>query len=431
MGENLLIELAGNKFNDMDGSLCGKSSWNYGLVDEYGCNAILCRPEFANDYGMAIFESGDSLESTSCSACPGGINNAKFWGSTSCEAVLEQREILKIFYTQCGGSNWQNKDKWMSSEDECKWYGITCNVDKQVTRIVFDSNNVRGNPPSELFQLRFLEELCFHNNEISWSFDGIENARELVTLHLGKTGLSSLEGLEKATSLKMIQLTSNNLSGGFPANLFELRNLETIDLQDNLLSGPLPNDFSDLPYLTNLNIDHNQFSGTLPSFKNSTSLTRIDLGYNSFTGTIPTNFLQGLPRKQSVYVDLIANNIEGDIPTELDRFSELYLFLSDNKITVVPPSLCDTDNDIWFNGQIGEFGCMALLCPPGTYNEKGRQDNSNSICKACDSARFYVVLPVRVRVSIPLPPLPTQIVLVLIPGLYFQPLSPHFTSWYD
>jgi len=387
--ENLLIELAGNKFNDMDGSLCGKSSWNYGLVDEYGCNAILCRPEFANNYGMAIFESGDSLESTSCSACPGGINNAKFWGSTSCEAVLEQREILKILYAQCGGSNWQNKDKWMSSEDECKWYGITCNVDKQVTRIVFDSNNVRGKPPSELFQLRFLEELCFHNNEILWSFDGIENARELVTLHLGKTGLSSLEGLEKATSLKMIQLTSNNLSGGFPANLFELRNLETIDLQDNLLSGPLPNEFSDLPYLTNLNIDHNQFSGTLPSFKNSTSLTRIDLGYNSFTGTIPTNFLQGLSRKQSVYVDLIANNIEGDIPTELDRFSELYLFLSDNKITVVPPSLCDADNDIWFNGQIGEFGCMALLCPPGTYNEKGRQDNSNSVCKACDSARFY------------------------------------------
>ncbi len=46
-----------------------------------------------------------------------------------------QRYLLSVFYHSAGGENWSNKDGWLEEEDECGWYGVSCNEDSSVTEI--------------------------------------------------------------------------------------------------------------------------------------------------------------------------------------------------------------------------------------------------------------------------------------------------------
>jgi Leucine-rich repeat (LRR) protein len=62
----------------------------------------------------------------------------------------------------------------------------------------------------------------------------------------------------------------------------------------------------------------------------------------------------------------------------------LNIDLSDNLITSIDEELCFVTP--WMGGDVGNFGCDAILCPPGYYNLYGRQTNARSPCKACEGA---------------------------------------------
>jgi hypothetical protein len=49
--------------------------------------------------------------------------------------TVEQRYALAVLYESSGGSNWLNSDGWLSEDEECLWYGITCSDDGFVERI--------------------------------------------------------------------------------------------------------------------------------------------------------------------------------------------------------------------------------------------------------------------------------------------------------
>lgn len=43
--------------------------------------------------------------------------------------TVEQRYSLAVFYESTGGLNWRNNAGWLSGDNECLWFGITCNSD--------------------------------------------------------------------------------------------------------------------------------------------------------------------------------------------------------------------------------------------------------------------------------------------------------------
>ncbi len=87
-------------------------------------------------------------------------------------------------------------------------------------------------------------------------------------------------------------------------------------------------------------------------------------------------------------IDLSNNLLTGVIPSELVRFEHVNLYLQNNYIAGFKEegSICTKQE--WNNGEVGRYGCNAILCPPGTYTSSGRQISEKG-CQDCQSADFY------------------------------------------
>uniref|UniRef100_A0A7R9WJ53 Leucine-rich repeat-containing N-terminal plant-type domain-containing protein n=1 Tax=Pseudictyota dubia TaxID=2749911 RepID=A0A7R9WJ53_9STRA len=384
--------MEGNQITSVPKELCKKKDMMRGDVKHYGCDAILCKPGTASLFGR---QNSTETECTPCDMA----SSATFWGSTSCGTEADQNEVdptkpdqyltLALLYDTCGGDNWVKKSNWKEKDvSVCKWHGISCNEQELVHAIRLGSNNLVGTPPQELFDLPHLKWLWLHSNPVQFSFSNIGNARELIELRLDSTGLTSVEGLGDARSIQILDLRFNQLLGPFPEEILQLKTLEVLSLADNDLGGQLP-DVAGLVELKTLRLGSNSFSGSLPSFESSSQLRALDLSQNELVGSIPSSFLEAVGIDRHVELNLASNRLTGTVPVELDRFREMTLYLRDNRITSLPNELCDRDNANWNNGDVGQYSCDAILCPPGTFNKLGRQKSQETPCGACDISIFF------------------------------------------
>eukprot|EP00249_Psilotum_nudum_P004951 c18454_g1_i4 orf=536-2632(+) len=129
---------------------------------------------------------------------------------------------------------------------------------------------------------------------------------------LGLTGSSLGYQLSQLTSLTVLDLSNNHISGGLPyqlppnlerlniaGNSFSngnlpysistMTNLAYLDLSFNTLTGNLPQSFSSLFSLSTLYLQNNQLSGDLNVLA-SLSLHDLNVENNQFTGWIPSTF---------------------------------------------------------------------------------------------------------------------------------------------
>ncbi|KAJ0239625.1 inactive receptor kinase [Hirschfeldia incana] len=109
---------------------------------------------------------------------------------------------------------------------------------------------------------------------------------------VGLNGQIPPNTLSRLSSLTVLSLRSNRISGLFPADFVELKDLAFLYLQDNGFSGPLPNDFSLWKNLTSVNLSNNDFNGTVPAV--SLLSGQIDFSNNNLNGPIPS-WLQRFP----------------------------------------------------------------------------------------------------------------------------------------
>lgn len=302
---------------------------------------------------------------------------------------MEEKEVLQLLYKATGGSNWYNNDGWNDpNADVCDYFGIDCGDGKSVLGIRLGANNLRGTPPREIFLLKQLHVLWLHSNPISFKFDGIGQAENLIELRLDATGLSDVTGVEKAKALVKLDLKYNKISGEFPSALSQIDSLEILTLTDNDLTGELPDSFG--PNLVVLRLGSNRFSGRLKPFSKMEYLRHLDLSDNNLTGAIPSNFLESASMRKPIEVDVSSNKLTGGLPTQLDaRFDSLVIYARDNEITRVSTDLCDADNKRWNFLDVAAFGCNGLLCPPGTANYLGRQNKKDNPCLTCASNTKY------------------------------------------
>ncbi|GAB2210532.1 hypothetical protein Droror1_Dr00015799 [Drosera rotundifolia] len=143
------------------------------------------------------------------------------------------------------------------------------------------------------------------------------------------------------TTVRSLRLPAVGLVGPIPPDtLSRLSSLRVLSLRSNALSGPIPSDFSNLTSLRNLYLQDNEFSGQFPdSVVGLTALVRLDLSGNRFEGQIPfelndlkdltglflqrNNFSGELPSidiERLVDFNVSENGLNGSIPRALRRF---------------------------------------------------------------------------------------------------------------
>jgi Leucine-rich repeat (LRR) protein len=386
------LELENNQISGFPMKLCDAKQWQQGDVGLYGCDAFMCKPGSYSKFGR---------QNTTDSACM-ECDLARYWGSTTCGgelpssgggALKSEYAILMELYLSCGGSKWANRDNWAHDDiDVCNWHGISCTDQGTVDSIRLGANNLVGTPPKSLFDLPDLEVLWLYSNPITFSFTNIGSALKLYELRLDSTNLKSVAGISSAQSLEILNLRFNKLRGSFPQEIMELKSLISLQIGDNDLDGTLPgsDQWGSMKTLEELRLGVNHFSGRIPDFKSNPLLSLLDLSWNAFSGEIPSNFLIKVPSGIPVQINLANNRLQGPVPEQFDRFDRLIIYLRGNQIETLPATLCDDDNGPWNKGDVSRYSCNGLLCPPGTYNELGRQHGDENPCLPCgEPSKFY------------------------------------------
>ena len=240
-----------------------------------------------------------------------------------------------------------------------------------VEELRVDSNKFEGPLPEEIFDLRYLRFLSASYND-------------------GLTGPLS-PSLHRLENLENLHLSHVGLSGAIPTEIGLLTKVESITLDDSSFTGPLPSELGNLENLRYLSVNNEgkglgSLTGTLPAMAGCSSLSDLVLHGNALTGTIPSNLLEGCSAPEDdLYVGLNHNLLTGKIPAKLGkRFNKLTLYLSGNRITGIPSSLCHKEG--WMQGLVSQHGCNAILCPAGTSSLLGRAESnvgSGKSCKDC------------------------------------------------
>nr|GEW38482.1 probable inactive receptor kinase At2g26730 [Tanacetum cinerariifolium] len=186
------------------------------------------------------------------------------------------RDALADFMEKLGPGSMKNMVNWgwNKSSDPCttSWHGVKCDTKNQTVQgIVLEQLNLNGTVDFEL--------VC------------------------------------KETSLLLLSLNYNNLSGSIPPEISDCKILTLLYLKGNHLSGDLPDSLSDMANLVRIDISNNELSGNLHDMSKDTGLKSFWAQNNRFTGKLP-KFNYG----QLKDFDVSNNDLSGKVPNDADRF---------------------------------------------------------------------------------------------------------------
>ncbi|KAL1809786.1 hypothetical protein ACET3Z_026776 [Daucus carota] len=234
-----------------------------------------------------------------------------------------------------------------------------------LTTLNLSNNLLNGTLPSELSQLRSLEQLILSNNYLTGEIPstlGLYSKLGLLDLSWNKFFGAIPEGLGNLLQIRYMFLNNNLLSGEIPKALGRCTDLDKLDLSYNMLTGSIPPDVKGMREIRMyLNLSHNQLQGSLPlELSKLQNVQEIDLSSNNLTGSIfvqisncialrmlnfSNNFLVGqLPQslgdlKNLEVFDVSTNGLSGNIPVSLSNIHNfIFLNLSTNDFSGTIPS---------------------------------------------------------------------------------------------
>ncbi|XP_073302760.1 phytosulfokine receptor 2 [Primulina huaijiensis] len=193
--------------------------------------------------------------------------------------------------------------------------------------VVFNiSNNLcTGELSSKLCTFSYqIQVLDLSSNNFSGGLEGLENCNaSLRELHLDFNSFSGdlPNSLYLLSSLQHLSISSNNFSGHVSYKISKLLNLRTLILTENGFSGSLPNVFGNLTELEQFVAPSNLFSGSLPNtLAHCSKLQVLDLRNNTLRGPIGLDF-SGMSKLGTL--DLASNYFSGSLPESLSSCHEL------------------------------------------------------------------------------------------------------------
>jgi len=249
----------------------------------------------------------------------------------------------------------ENHKIWLSSTDECEWYGVICSNDGVVRGVELIGNSLIGAIPPEISQLRFLQYLALNGNclfgKIPSEFGVMPN---LLSLELHGNGLSGSVPTElyDATKLQLLNvamqfeysgkclrkdgsLVSTLYARGDPANGYNWglegkvlgqnvsrwKSMKGLHLFDNSISGKIGDEIGDLKYLVFLRAHNNRIGGMIPgSITKLTKLREVYIGKNEIYSDLPPD-IGDMEDLEDLRV--FENEMFGRIPDSLYRLKKL------------------------------------------------------------------------------------------------------------
>ncbi|CAM6040677.1 unnamed protein product [Sphagnum compactum] len=205
-------------------------------------------------------------------------------------------------------------------------------------------NELTGAVPDQFLDdlAPLLQELDLSNNKLSGGLGQVTS----ITLRVLNLSSNELEGAlpSRLKSCVVVDLSNNLFSGGIPLGSWS-SGLEILDLSNNKLNGTLDDEALMQPFhLQAIDLSYNQLDGSIPSqLLSSPSLTEVILSNNQFSGTIPAASVQpslggGGGSAQSVlplqWLDLSRNKLSGQIPDAIGSYVKLEaLILCGNQLS--------------------------------------------------------------------------------------------------
>jgi Leucine-rich repeat (LRR) protein len=265
--------------------------------------------------------------------------------------IRQRYALLTFWFYSAYNEAWINSTGWLTFDDECTWFGISCTeieygsdrgFQNTVTSIKLPYNGIKGIIPADLGILSQLEVFCLNGNKISGTIpESIGHWTDLERLELQFNGvmygqlpntIGNLHRLLYAdfssneftgqlpssignwSSITHLDFSNNPLNSTLPSSVGLWTNLENISfmMTEGNMHGSLPQSIGSWKNIRELYLIGNAFSGDLPSTLYTwTELSIIDLSFNDFSGTIPLGVLNWTNVE---YVNLVANNFTGTIP---------------------------------------------------------------------------------------------------------------------
>ncbi|CAJ2649582.1 unnamed protein product [Trifolium pratense] len=195
------------------------------------------------------------------------------------------------------------------------------------------SKNKITSLPSDFWSLTSLKSLNLSSNQISGSLtNNIGNFGLLENFDLSKNNFSDEipEALSSLVNLKVLKLDHNMFVKSIPSGILKCESLVSIDLSSNQLSGTLPHGFGDaFLKLRTVNLAENNIDGGVSDFSGLKSIVSLNISGNSFQGSIVEVFELKLE-----VLDLSRNQFQGHISQVHYNWSHLvYLDLSENQLS--------------------------------------------------------------------------------------------------
>ena len=166
-----------------------------------------------------------------------------------------------------------------------------------------------------------------------------DDVGRVVKLDLSENQLSGqfLAQLGRLTDLEWLSLWGNQLQGEIPPTIGSLDNVHTLSIWANQLRGSIPVELGDMASLEWAALGINQLTGPIPpELGNLTTLTHMDFTLNQLSGAIPAE-LGNLTNL--VWLGFWANQLSGAIPPELGNLTNLRtLLLAGNELTGCVPA---------------------------------------------------------------------------------------------
>ncbi|CAN1298264.1 Probable inactive leucine-rich repeat receptor-like protein kinase At3g03770 [Linum perenne] len=187
-----------------------------------------------------------------------------------------------------------------------------------------------GPLPSTIGQLSSLEILNLSSNYLSgvlpMEFSSLKNLQTLILDHNQFTGVVP-DWLTSLSALAVLSLKNNSFDGFLPNTVSKLENVRILSVANNHLSGEVP-DLHNLTNLQVLDLGDNHLGPQFPNISNRLpSISYLDVSKNKFTGMLSENMSCN---GQLSYVDMSFNRLSGEIPTCLEAGSNARVVLYAN-----------------------------------------------------------------------------------------------------